>query len=133
MIGLDTNVLVRYLTQDDPDQAKAANQLIESQCTAEDPGLVSQVVLCELVWVLRSAYACGQDTITRILERILTAAELKVTDEEVAWRALRAYQQGGAEFPDYSILFSNREAGCTLTYSFDRKLARHPEAEIPGT
>ena len=131
MIGLDTNVLVRYLTQDDPDQASAANRLIETQCTAEDPGFVSLLVLCELVWVLRSAYGCGKETIANLLERLLTAAELKVAQEEIAWRALRAYQQGPADFPDYCILFANREAGCTLTYSFDRKFCQHPEAETP--
>jgi predicted nucleic-acid-binding protein len=131
MIGLDTNVLVRYLTQDHAEQAAAANRLIDEQCTAEDPGLVSLVVLCELVWVLRRAYGCGKETIANLLEQLLTAAELQVPDEEIAWRALRAYQQGPADFPDYCILFANREAGCPLTYSFDRKLAQHPGAAIP--
>ena len=56
MIGLDTNVLLRYLTQDDPKQAERANNLILSQCTLQEPGQISLVVLCELVWVLRGAY-----------------------------------------------------------------------------
>lgn len=131
MIGLDTNVLVRYLTQDEAEQSAAANRLIDERCTTEEPGLVSLVVLCELVWVLRSAYGCGKETIADLLEQLLTAAELKVANEQIAWRALRAYQQGPADFPDYCILLANREAGCTRTYSFDRKLSQRPEVAIP--
>ena len=133
MIGLDTNVLVRYLTQDDPDQAATANRVILEQCTPETPCRVSLIVLCELVWVLRSAYGHERATIATTLEGILTAAELEVEQEDVAWQAWRTYRDGSAEFADYCILFANREAGCNLTFTFDRKLREHPEAGTPGT
>ena len=98
MIALDTNVLVRYLTQDDPGQSGAANQLIEAQCSHEEPCRVSMVVLCELVWVLRSAYGHDRATIATVLERLLTATELEAENEEVAWLAWRAYRDGPADF-----------------------------------
>lgn len=131
MIGLDTNVLVRYLTQDDAEQAAAANRVMQAQCTADDPCRLSLVVLCELVWVLGRAYGCDREAIAGILERLLSAAELEVADEAIAWRALRAYAEGPADFADYCILFANREAGCSRTLSFDQRLARHPEVDIP--
>ncbi|MFA9460441.1 PIN domain-containing protein [Thiohalorhabdus methylotrophus] len=132
MIGLDTNILVRYLVADAPEQSEAAAQVLERECSTEKPGYIAQVVLCELVWVLRGAYGYGKEQIAATLERILTVAELTVEKEEIAWRALMAYRNGPADFADYCILFSSREAGCETVYSFDRKLARSPGVATPG-
>ena len=123
MIGLDTNVLVRYVTQDDPEQAEAAGQLIESQCTRESPGLVSVVVLSELVWVLRGAYDYDKSVVVSVLRQILRTAELAVEDPGVVWSALGDFERMNADFADCLIGHRNHAAGCTETYTFDKKAA----------
>lgn len=122
MIGLDTNVLVRYLTQDDPGQSARASHLIETQCTRASPGRIAIVVLCELVWVLRGAYRYEKPLIVAALEQILATAELEIESEDTARQALFAYRCGSADFADYVIFVSNRARGCQVTYSFDRAL-----------
>lgn len=92
MKGIDTNVLVRYLVQDDPQQARRASLFMTKECSTEDPGLVNRVVLCELVWVLESAYGYPRSRIVLALESILRTAQLKVEDHQEAWSALREYQ-----------------------------------------
>jgi predicted nucleic-acid-binding protein len=131
MIGLDTNVLVRYITQDDPSQAAGATRLIEGHCSGDSPGWISSIVLCELVWVLRRAYRYQKADVLAVLDQLLITLELKVEDEEIARLAVDAYKTGGADFSDYLILLSNTAAGCETTYSFDGRLARHPAAEVP--
>lgn len=132
MIGLDTSVLVRYLTQDDPEQGAAAALLIESRCTRDAPGYVALTVLCELVWVLRKAYGYDRALIGSVLEKILISAELDVEGEDVVWCAVQAYRDGPADFADYVIVHGNRRAGCEITYTFDQKLARHEQAASVG-
>ena len=130
MIGLDTNVLIRYLTQDDPEQASRAGRVIEG-CTKDAPGLVSLVVLCELVWVLRGAYGYEKRLVVEVLELILAIGVLQVEAEPVARSSLAAYRRGPADFADYVIIFSNAASGCAWTYSFDLHLARHDYVQIP--
>lgn len=131
MIGLDTNVLVRYLTQDDPDQAERASILIENNCTKEAPGRITLVVLCELVWVLRGAYGYPKNLIVEVLELILATKELIVEKENTARSALKTYRKGGADFADYVIIFANRVAGCKKTFSFDRKMIGNEFVRMP--
>ena len=131
MIGLDTNVLVRYLTQDDPEQAAAATRLVEHACTREAPGHVALVVLCELVWVLRKAYGYGRDLIASVIDQILVTAELDVEDEEIAWRALAKYRKAPADFADYVLVYKNQAVGCETTYTFDQKLSSHEQVRRP--
>ena len=131
MIGLDTNVLVRYLTQDEPEQAARASHLIETKCISQEPGRISLVVLCELTWVLGGAYEYEKKLVVQVLERILASRDLSVENEDIARSALAAFRRGGAGFADYVIVYSNRSAGCEATYSFDRKLARHDFVNVP--
>lgn len=126
MIGLDTNVLVRYVIQDDPDQGPAAARLIEAQCTADVPGRIDHVVLCELVWVLETAYGYARAQVASVLRQILGTAELVVESPRLAWAALRAYEAGPADYADYLIGQRNRAAGCEITCTFDRRAARSP-------
>lgn len=123
MIGLDTNVLVRYVIQDDPAQAEAAGQLIESQCTPESPGLVSVIVLSELVWVLRGAYGYDKSVVVSVLRQVLQTAELAVEDPGLAWSALADFERTNADFADCLIGHRNHAAGCAETYTFDKKAA----------
>ena len=127
MKGLDTNVLVRYFTQDDPVQSVAAERCIQSTCTADQPGLIHAVVLCELVWVLETAYGYSRDQIVNVLDLVLRTRQLQVQDRGIMREALTVYRSGKADFADAVIGHGNRTAGCETTYTFDRKAARLPE------
>lgn len=131
MIGLDTNVIVRYLTQDDEEQAARANRLIESRCSHSNPGWIALVVLCELVWVLRGAYRYEKQLVVEVLERLLQAVELQVEDHDLAQQALDSWRDGAADFADYVILHGNARRGCEATWTFDRKLIGHSLAQEP--
>ena len=121
MIGLDTNVLVRYITQDDPAQCKAAAHLLEKTCSEESPGHINLIVLCELVWVLEDVYAYSKAQIAGTLEHLLRSRELRVQSSERAWAAWRGYRAGRADFADVLIAAINDAEGCSVTYTFDKK------------
>lgn len=123
MIALDTNVLVRYIVQDDVRQAGQASKLIESHCTAETPGMVDIVVLCELVWVLESAYGYERSAVALVVRQLLGVAELVVAEADQAWGALRAYESDNGDFSDHLIGIRNHAAGCQTTFTFDRQAA----------
>ena len=124
MIGLDTNVLIRYIVRDDPVQAGAATRLVESECTADNPGLINPIVLCELFWVLTRGYGYDRVTAARVIRRLLSVQELRIGGAELAWRALRGLEQGEADFADYLIGVSNQEGKALVTYTFDQKAAK---------
>ena len=124
MIGLDTNVLVRYLVQDDPGQSRKATQVIAKRCTRDDPGVVNRIVLCELVWVLESAYGYSKDTIVAVLEKLLRTSQLKIEDMQSAWIAFRMYQKGKADFADCLLGTTNRFGGCIETVTFDQAASK---------
>lgn len=121
MIGLDTNVLVRYLAQDDRAQAAVATTLIENRCSIESPGFVGLVVLTEVVWVSESSYGASRTEIAEIVKRMLSIRQLVVQDAEVVWQALRQFESGRADFADCLIHRSAAAAGCDKTMSFDRR------------
>ncbi len=125
MTGIDTNVLVRYIVQDDPDQARKATRFITNECSSEDPGLINRIVLCELVWVLETAYGYPRENVAFVLEKILRTAQLKIEDHQEAWLSFRDYQEGG-DFADAFIAAINRRLGCERTVTFDRTAARRP-------
>ena len=123
MIGLDTNVLVRYVVRDDVQQTTVATRLIESRCKSDDPGLIALVVLCELVWVLDRGYGYERAAIAGVLRRILSASDLQVEHSDLAWQALNLYDREKADFADYVIGLSHREMKGEVTYTFDRHTA----------
>ena len=118
MIGLDTNVLVRYVTQDDPVQSAKASELIESLTTAS-PGFVSMVSIVELVWVLQSCYQSAKSDVVTVLETLLRTRELTVEHGEIIWQALRKFVANKADFADCLIERCAHAAGCTYTATFD--------------
>lgn len=124
MKGLDTNVLIRHLTQDDAAQARLASRFIEAECTRERPCFINRVVLCETVWVLESAYEYNRQDISEAVERVLRTHQFRVEDMHAALTTLRSYRSGGADFADFLISETNREAGCTETVTLDKKAAR---------
>ncbi|MFN0304552.1 MAG: PIN domain-containing protein [Burkholderiales bacterium] len=132
MIGLDTNVIVRYLIQDDARQADKATKLIEKECSVEAPGWVDQIVLCELVWVLESAYGYSRALIANVLQQILSSAELRVESPDQVRSAVRAFIDGTADFADFLIGIRNRDQGCSATVTFDKKAARFVTHRLIG-
>ena len=123
MIGLDTNVLVRYVTQDDPVQSAKASELIESLTTAS-PGFVSLVSILELVWVLQSCYQSAKSDVVTVLETLLRTRELTVEHAEVIWQALRKFVANKADFADCLIERCAHAAGCEYTATFDLNAAK---------
>jgi predicted nucleic-acid-binding protein len=122
MKGLDTNVLVRYLTLDDAVQAAAATEVIEGAARTGESLFVSSVVLCEVVWVLEAAYRLGREQILSTLDTLLRTAQLRFEDKDVLWHALADYREGRGDFADYVIGRSAVAAGCASTVTFDRSL-----------
>jgi predicted nucleic-acid-binding protein len=123
MTGIDTNVLVRYLVQDDAEQATRATYFITNECSTDDTGLINRIVLCELVWVLETAYEYPRSAVAMALEKILRTAQFTVEDHQEAWLAFRDYQNG-ADFADALIAAINRRFGCGVTVTFDRRASR---------
>lgn len=119
MIGLDTNILVRYLTQDDQQQWQQAVDLIQNH----QPCFISNIVLCELVWVLKGEpYKLSKDDILNTLEAMLQSSAFEFENRSNVYQALQRTKQGGADFSDYLIGVISHEVGCTKTVTFDRKL-----------
>ena len=133
MIGLDTNVLIRYFTQDDPTQAAQANALMES-LSSECTGFISLVAMVELVWVLTSCYQTNDEKVGDVVETVLRTKELDVENSGVVWQALHAFRKNNkAGFADCLIERSAHASGCAYTVTFDRDAAiaagmRHIEA-----
>jgi predicted nucleic-acid-binding protein len=121
MIGLDTNVLVRYLTQDDPNQSEQANKIIEEQLTLRNPGFISSIVLVEVVWVLETCYDQTQNAIEGVVNGLLTTRQLIVDEADLVYRALKRFSCGDADFSDALIAVISENKGCTSILSFDRK------------
>lgn len=126
MIGLDTNVLVRYLTQDDPIQSPQATELIEHRLTGRNPGFISVVAMAEMVWVLERAYGLNNDQIADAIERTLQASELMVENEQQVFAAMTTLREGRGSFADALIGALGTRAGCSHTATFDRGALRLP-------
>lgn len=124
MTGLDTNVLVRYIMQDDPGQSPQAAALIDA-LTVEAPGFVSLVALVELCWVLGSSYGLDRTQLVEALEALLRTRELVIERAEVAWQSVRRYRDSAADFADCLIERLGAAAGCRRTITFDRGAAQH--------
>ena len=124
MIGLDTNVLVRYLAQDDRRQSAAATRLIEA-LTVEEPGFIAHATLVELAWVLESCYDATRATVRDTLSDLLRTRTLRLQDAETVARALRAFATGHADFSDCLIAAASTAAGCGAVYSFDKAAIRN--------
>ena len=121
MNGLDTNVLVRYLVQDDPVQAEQATQLLERAAACGDKLFLSCIVLCELVWVLEDCYDATRQELVEILEKTLQTRQIEIEHKACARAALadfRAHRK--ADFSDCLVGRVNQALGCRSTYSFDK-------------
>ena len=121
MIGLDTNVLVRYLSQDDPVQSAKATEILERRLTPQIPGFVSIVAMVETVWVLDRAYGLTAQEIATAVEHLLQVEVLAIENEQEVFTAMVALRQGRGSFADALIAELGARAGCTRTLTFDQK------------
>ena len=123
MISLDTNVLVRYLVNDDVEQSAAARALA-STLTAAEPAFVGREVLVELVWVLERSYGFSRDAIaTTLLDMLSREGIVLETSDDVA-RAALGYRRGNADFSDLMIAAASRREGALPLCTFDRRALR---------
>lgn len=120
MKGFDTNVLVRYLVQDEPAQSQRATDLVETAVRHGEQLHIASIVLCELVWVLESAYGVEKDELVPVLDKLLATRQFEIEHRHCARAALEDYRTGKADFSDGLIGRINRAAGCESTFSFDR-------------
>lgn len=130
MIGLDTNLIVRYLAQDDPVQSPRASAVVERQLTEQEPGFVSVVAVVETAWVLKRAYKVSDQEIARTVERLLQSDALVVENEQEVFTAMIALKEGRGAFSDALIGALGAKAGCSCTLTFDRKSLRLAEFEL---
>jgi predicted nucleic-acid-binding protein len=121
LIALDSSVILRYLTQDDTAQARAATRLMESTLSENKPGYVSIVVLLETIWVLQRGYGRSPEAIFDIVARLLQARQLTIGDRVAVEAALSG---GAGDLADRIIHELGRAAGCSETVTFDRRFAR---------
>lgn len=127
MIGLDTNVLARYLAQDDARQSAAATRLIEKELSIASPGFISLVVIAELCWVLHRLYSATMDELVTMLEDLLGTPQFQIERREVVQAAIQRFQQSNnrkSGVTDALIAQIAFSAGCTHTVSFDKAAVR---------
>ncbi len=126
MLGVDTNVLVRFLVRDDEAQFEKARKLIKREVAAGRRVFVSQLVLLETEWVLRSRYGLPKHLIIEAISGLLDAADVRFETEAAIEEALFTWKDTAAEFADCLIGAQNRRLGCRATATFDVKASRLP-------
>lgn len=124
MLGIDTNVLVRYLVQDDDAQFEKARRLIKREVVAGRKVFVNQLVLMETEWVLRSRYVIPKVQIIEAISGLLDSAEIQFEDEPTIEEALFIWKDSAADFADCLIGAKNRRLGCRATATFDAKASK---------
>ena len=131
MTGIDTNVLVRYLVQDDPEQSAQATRFIEKTISAANRGYVTSIVLCETVWVLARAYGQPKTALLEVIRGILEAEAFEVENRDCAWRAYFDFDKGEADFSDYLLAEICKAKGAAATVSFDKRALKHELFQEP--
>lgn len=125
MIGLDTNMVVRYLVQDEPKQSKCANRLIEKTVADREVLGISLVTLCEIVWVLERCYGLIRTELIDVLKQLLQTQSIWIEHDVVVRQALRDFESRTAiDFSDCLIGRQNEVNGCSFTYTFDKNAAK---------
>ena len=130
MVGLDTNVILRYVLQDDPKQTPLANHIVDQVLSQENPGFITLVTVLEIVWVLRSLLKQTRTEIATHLENLLAADTLEVQNEQQVFEAVFALRRGTGEFEDALIGALNAWAGCPHTLTFDKRALRMPYFQL---
>ncbi len=129
MIGLDTNILVRYFAQDDVKQCALVNRCIDGLSKGA-LGFVSTVTLCELVCVLEDVYAVAKPSMLGILRQLLEADQLVIEHKPAVWGALGEFSKASLDFGDAMIAQLGKTSGCTHTLTFNKRAAKTPEFQL---
>jgi predicted nucleic-acid-binding protein len=124
VIGLDTNILLRYLTQDDPKQSPRATEIIEGRLTDQEQGFVSIASILEIVWVLKSLFKRSRQEIANDIEMLLAADTLEVQNEQEVYYAVVSLRNGIGTFEDALIGALGALRGCSATLTFDEAAAK---------
>jgi predicted nucleic-acid-binding protein len=124
MHGLDTNVIVRYVTQDDREQFRRADAVFTAAASSGDKLFINVIVMCEVVWVLSGAYREPRERIVPVIEALLETPEVVVEDADLARRALTDWRSGRVDFADCLIARRNERSGCQATLTFDKALTK---------
>ena len=123
MIGLDTNILVRFIAQDDPTNSPKANSIMRS-LSVEEPGWIAVSAMAEFARVMKRRFRISRTDVYAMLNMFLTWPEIVVEQADLVRSAANMFQNGKAEFTDYLVACSGRKAGCSSTLTFDRKAAK---------
>lgn len=123
--GIDTNVLVRFVVQDDKKQSALASEFIEKRCSAAKPAIISVIVLCEFVWVLSFAYGYNRAQIAAALKQILLTECFDISKQDLAWSAMLDYSIGNGDYADCLIAKINKINGADTTVTFDKRASRN--------
>jgi predicted nucleic-acid-binding protein len=124
VIGLDTNVLVRYFAQDQASQSRKATDIIERGLSPQEPGFVSILAIAETVWVLERAYRMKAMALAAVVERMLQADTLVIERQQEVFTAMIALKENRGDFADALIGALGLRAGCSRTLTFDRQALR---------
>lgn len=126
MIGIDTNILVRYLTQDDTAQAQIVEQIFNKYASSSNSIFINNIVICELIWVLERGYKYNREDISSVIKQILLTEEFAFENNELLWIALSCYSINKLDFSDALIGEINKKHGCTKTFTFDQVAIKAP-------
>jgi len=126
MLGIDTNVLVRFLVRDDEPQYEKARRLIRHQLDAGEPVFVSHLVLIETEWVLRSRYGIPKEAMIAVIAGLLDSLDVQLEDEPSIEAAVNIWRESTAGFVDCLVGVRNQRLGCTSTATFDAKALKMP-------
>lgn len=124
MIAIDTNVLVRFLTQDDPDQTRRVQRCFATTKDRDESLFLNHIVLCECVWVLSYSYGFPKAALIDVLDRLLATKQFVIEDKPAVWAAVADYRTSQADFADCLIGIKNRNAGCETTITLDQGTAK---------
>jgi predicted nucleic-acid-binding protein len=135
MIGVDTNILVRFVLDDDPVRSPAAAKFIDEMLSSENAGFVNVVTLAEFAWTLKKEASFNREKMAFAIESFLQSEKIVLGNADVVERALARFRTGNAGFADYLIAELNIESGATPTMTIDKRAARNETFEqlSPGT